>query len=277
MHIVAKIAIALGATAILVVIGVKYWIRSISAWDRIAEQNKEISFDAEPYEVTELHSDYLRLRAYQKEIGEMEQDIRTRAGIPENRVGVERAHITTYFHRPCLNVRYPKTPEESYVIGEDKFVAYDGAQLRRLDPIPESHMLNPELIVSMPAQMDDLYKMFHVPQPIYQVWFEKAFGPDKDKIRAEIFEELKDYVKHTYPGYGIIGFEDYCREEALDMRRKTGYPFEWGMWVMLQAGADSVMGDLSGSLELMARAIQDRKSEDGTIYGPSSKSNPELL
>lgn len=89
-----------------------------------------------------------------------------------------------------------------------------------------------------------------VPDAMYQVFFELAQGSHASlqEKQKSILDQVKDWVANNYPGYGIASFDDFSRDEADTLKRKTGYDITWGMWLVLSYGTDIERVSLSEKL-----------------------------
>jgi hypothetical protein len=93
-----------------------------------------------------------------------------------------------------------------------------------------------------------------VPEPMYQLFYDWAMQrTDKDTVKADIMKELKDWVLENYKPYGIVSFEDYSTREAEAFNRQLKekgitYRLTWGMYLMLEVGADTDAYIGSGAL-----------------------------
>ena len=91
--------------------------------------------------------------------------------------------------------------------------------------------------------------LIRVPQIMYQNFFDMAMvEPNKEWTKQQILSQLKEWVAEKYSGYGIAAFQDYSIVEAHEVAKKTGYPIIWGMWLLLQPGADIVPVDMEQKL-----------------------------
>ena len=74
---------------------------------------------------------------------------------------------------------------------------------------------------------------------MYRVWSEIAIslfkkGLPLEERQAKMREEILKWATDKYPGYDIVGFEDYSNEEAVELSQKIGRPVGWGMYILFQ-------------------------------------------
>ncbi len=89
------------------------------------------------------------------------------------------------------------------------------------------------------------YSLLHLPQQVYQIYCDMAQSSKRvehvDATKRKILKELISYVEENYPGYTVLTFEDYSRIEAGVRAAQTGFPFTWGMWVLLGHGKSTLL------------------------------------
>lgn len=86
--------------------------------------------------------------------------------------------------------------------------------------------------------------LIKVPEAVYQHWYETAFDmlihkTSLEQRQKKIFSLLTYWVEKTYPGYGIVNFQDYSKSEADELSRRSGKTITWGMYVLLQIGSST--------------------------------------
>lgn len=80
-----------------------------------------------------------------------------------------------------------------------------------------------------------------VPTVVYQICFDAAQRPFSEEWKqVEILKVLQDWAREKYPEYDIVNFLDMDRNEANFLTEKIGFPFTWGMYLVLQKGANTV-------------------------------------
>lgn len=88
----------------------------------------------------------------------------------------------------------------------------------------------------------DDYALLKIPEALYQQFYliaqDTSCLADVNTKKKEILRSLIVYVEHHYPGYT---FEDYSRLEAGVKAAHTGFPFTWGMWVLLGHGKSELL------------------------------------
>lgn len=77
-------------------------------------------------------------------------------------------------------------------------------------------------------------KLVKLPWVVYQAMYDATLAGGADHIaKRQCLEMLQDYIFTKYPGYGIVAFEDFSKDEALKVSERTGYVFSWGMYIII--------------------------------------------